>query len=58
LLVGSRPLWIVGACWLILTLAIIRLEERELRRRFGPAYAAYARRVPALWPFGARLKQG
>jgi protein-S-isoprenylcysteine O-methyltransferase Ste14 len=58
LLVGSRPLWIVGGCWLILTLAIIRLEERELRRRFGPAYAAYARRVPALWPFGARLKQG
>jgi protein-S-isoprenylcysteine O-methyltransferase Ste14 len=27
------------------------LEERELLRRFGPAYAAYRRRVPALVPW-------
>ncbi len=58
MVVGSRALWVVGACWLALTLGIIRLEERELRRRFGPAYVAYAKRVPALWPFGARLRQG
>lgn len=28
----------------------IRLEERWMRERFGTAYAAYARRVPALIP--------
>jgi len=28
----------------------IRFEERELRRTFGPAYDAYAARVPALLP--------
>jgi protein-S-isoprenylcysteine O-methyltransferase Ste14 len=50
-LVGSPAMWILGGCWLVATLAIIRLEERELRRRFGPAYAAYARRVPMLLPF-------
>jgi protein-S-isoprenylcysteine O-methyltransferase Ste14 len=27
------------------------LEERDLLRRFGPAYAAYRRRVPALVPW-------
>jgi len=51
LLVDSRPLWVVAAFWLILALVSIRLEERELRRRFGAAYAAYAQRVPALLPF-------
>ena len=49
-LAGSTPLWIVSALWWLATLAIIRLEERELRNRFGAAYAAYAKRVPALLP--------
>jgi protein-S-isoprenylcysteine O-methyltransferase Ste14 len=55
-LVGSPTLWVVGGVWLVAALGIIRLEERELRRRFGAAYAAYAQRVPALWPlrFGSR----
>jgi len=55
LLVGSRQLWLVAAVWWIAALFIIRLEERELRNRFGAAYAAYASRVPALLPvrFGA-----
>ncbi len=29
---------------------IVRLEERELLERFGPAYAEYARRVPRFLP--------
>ena len=57
LLVGTRPLWVVGIIWLAVTLVVIRLEEHELQRRFGSAYAAYARRVPALWPFRFRSRQ-
>jgi protein-S-isoprenylcysteine O-methyltransferase Ste14 len=55
LLAGSRQMWLVAAVWWVAALAIIRLEERELRNRFGAAYAAYAARVPALLPlrFGA-----
>ena len=57
LVAGSRPLWIVAALWWIAALAIIRLEERELRSRFGAAYAAYAKRVPALLPVCFRTGQ-
>jgi len=51
ILAGSWSLWIVAACWWLLALASIRMEERELRRRFGSAYDDYACRVPALIPF-------
>lgn len=51
ILAGSWTLWFVAACWWIVAMATIRLEERELRRRFGSAYDDYARRVPALLPF-------
>jgi protein-S-isoprenylcysteine O-methyltransferase Ste14 len=51
LLVGTQSMWIVGAAWLALTFCMIRLEEHELRLRFGSAYAEYSRRVPALLPF-------
>jgi len=50
LLAGSRQLWLVAAVWWIAAMVIIWLEERELRDRFGAAYAAYAARVPALVP--------
>jgi protein-S-isoprenylcysteine O-methyltransferase Ste14 len=49
-LAGSLLLWIVAAVWWIAALVIIRIEERELRERFGAAYAAYAERVPMLLP--------
>jgi protein-S-isoprenylcysteine O-methyltransferase Ste14 len=42
LLAGGLTLYILVA---------LRLEERDLLRRFGPAYAAYQRRVPALIPW-------
>jgi protein-S-isoprenylcysteine O-methyltransferase Ste14 len=51
LLVGTAALWAAVALWLVLALAMIRVEELELRRRFGAAYEAYASRVPALLPF-------
>jgi protein-S-isoprenylcysteine O-methyltransferase Ste14 len=50
LLGGSQTLWAVFAIWLAIVLAMIWIEDRELRLRFGPAYAAYAQRVPALLP--------
>ena len=50
LLGGSVQLWIAATVWLFIALAMIRLEERELRARFGSAYIAYAQRVPALLP--------
>ena len=51
ILVGSLNLWVLAACWWVLALGTIKLEERELRRRFGAAYIDYAKRVPALLPF-------
>jgi protein-S-isoprenylcysteine O-methyltransferase Ste14 len=50
LLAGSAWAWTVGAIWLVCALAVIFLEEREMRRRFGPAYAAYCREVPRFIP--------
>jgi hypothetical protein len=36
----------------------IILEERDLLRLFGPAYAAYRRRVPALVPWRRPAPRG
>jgi protein-S-isoprenylcysteine O-methyltransferase Ste14 len=58
LLVGTQSMWIVGAAWLALTFCMIRLEEHELRLRFGSAYAEYSRRVPALLPFRIKSRDG
>jgi protein-S-isoprenylcysteine O-methyltransferase Ste14 len=51
LLGGTLRLWVVLAVWWVLALGVIRLEEREMAARFGPAYAAYRKRVPAFLPF-------
>jgi len=48
---GTQLLWIIVAVWWILALVVIRLEERELAARFGPAYIQYRKRVPAFLPF-------
>jgi protein-S-isoprenylcysteine O-methyltransferase Ste14 len=54
LLAGTPMLWVVLAFWWPFALNVIRLEERELAARFGPAYEAYRKRVPAFLPFRAR----
>jgi protein-S-isoprenylcysteine O-methyltransferase Ste14 len=51
LLAGTLRLWAILAVWWVLALVVIRLEERELAARFGPAYAAYRKKVPAFLPF-------
>jgi protein-S-isoprenylcysteine O-methyltransferase Ste14 len=58
LLMGTQWLWIVSALWCLMALGTIRLEERELRLRFGSAYADYAKCVPALLPFRFGPRQG
>jgi protein-S-isoprenylcysteine O-methyltransferase Ste14 len=51
LLAGTLRLWAILAVWWMLALTVIHLEERELAARFGPAYVAYRKRVPAFLPF-------
>ena len=50
-LIAAGPLlWALAAVWVGVVLLMIRVEERELVARFGPAYAEYRRRVPAILP--------
>jgi protein-S-isoprenylcysteine O-methyltransferase Ste14 len=56
LLAGTIQLWILLAIWLPFALLVIRLEEKELASRFGPAYDAYRKRVPAFLPYRQRIK--
>jgi protein-S-isoprenylcysteine O-methyltransferase Ste14 len=58
LIIAVPPLWAASAVWLLLALLTIRAEELELHARLGPAYAAYAERVPALLPFRTRPRNG
>ncbi len=50
LLAGTRFAAITSGVWLALVMISILLEEREMRRRFGQAYADYCRRVPRFLP--------
>ena len=54
-LLGSTPAIAVFALVLVPTVVIrVRHEDRKLRALFGPAHAAYSRRVPALIPLRIR----
>lgn len=54
LLAGTLWLWIALIFWLPFALVVIRLEERELVARFGPAYEIYRQRIPAFLPLRQR----
>jgi protein-S-isoprenylcysteine O-methyltransferase Ste14 len=43
-------LYVVAALAIVALYLIVRIEERELRDRFGPAYAEYSARVPRFIP--------
>jgi len=52
LVIASRSLWLgmlFAAVFVLVYLPVIQLEEQHLRGLF-PEYAAFAQRVPALWP--------
>jgi protein-S-isoprenylcysteine O-methyltransferase Ste14 len=57
-LAGSGFFWAVAGVWWLLLLTAIRLEERELIARFGPAYEEYRRRVPAFLPLSSAGEAG
>ena len=57
LIVGLAPLWAASLAWFVLALLSIQAEERELRTRLGPVYAAYAEQVPALLPLRLRPRK-
>jgi protein-S-isoprenylcysteine O-methyltransferase Ste14 len=46
------------AIYYVGTMIRVRREENLLREQFGPAFDDYARRVPALLPFGSRRRSG
>lgn len=48
--------YVVLAVCAILVWVVIRLEEQELRTRFGPAFDDYCARVPRLIPHGRTMK--
>lgn len=50
LLANYAASYAVCALWIPGVWVMARLEERELRERFGPAYEEYCRRVPAFVP--------
>jgi protein-S-isoprenylcysteine O-methyltransferase Ste14 len=58
LLAGTLRMWLVIGAWLPLALIAILLEEREMRRRFGPAFDEYRRRVPRFLPLRFWAREG
>jgi len=53
---GTRLAWIAAGAWLVLMTAVIMLEGREMRARFGEAYADYRRQVGPFMPGKSRRR--
>ena len=50
-LIANYPAaYVVAGLWLPGVYLIVRLEEKELKDRYGAAYEEYCRRVPRFWP--------
>ena len=49
-LAGTRVTWMLAALWLGLMCAVIAMEEREMRARFGAKYLEYCRKIPSFLP--------
>jgi protein-S-isoprenylcysteine O-methyltransferase Ste14 len=58
LIANYLAVYVVCALWLPGIYAIVVLEERELRDRFGEEYEAYCRRVPRFVPRFGRGRRG
>jgi protein-S-isoprenylcysteine O-methyltransferase Ste14 len=59
LLFGSVPILLLAAGgWLFFHLFVVLYEEPDLRRRFGPEYEEYCRRVPRWIPARPRGSSG
>ena len=56
-LAGTRAVWVIAATWLVLMLVAISFEEREMRTRFGEAYADYCSQVPRFVPIIREIKK-
>ncbi|MEM9731913.1 MAG: isoprenylcysteine carboxylmethyltransferase family protein [Pseudomonadota bacterium] len=50
LMINYTGTYLLGVMFTFGLWLVVQLEERDLRRRFGKAYVAYARRVPQLLP--------
>lgn len=50
--------YIAALLWIPLLLVIVRLEEPELHRRFGAAYAHYCDHVSRFWPHAPAVTHG
>ena len=50
--------YIAAVLWIPLLLVIVRLEEPELHRRFGAAYAEYCDHVSRFWPHAPAVTHG
>jgi len=50
LILRLTPLGILTAIFVFHFYAVAKWEESELKKRFGPAYIEYARRVPLFFP--------
>ena len=57
-LARTPTMWVTAAAWLLMTLAVIQIEEQELRSRFNAVYDEYCRCVPRFLPLRTKAARG